>query len=174
VFFSIHTLIIGFTVSWYVYWYMEHSSCFKTTFSSIRNFLVSLQIQRRFNCQDPNSIEQNLRLDYILTDRSTHHTNYLLLLLLSPASQAGKLYNYKVRVQCIHCLLRRSTLKFTWQWQYLRIQKKLGGTIKWISIRPLDNFLINLKEKKFKITPSGKIRSRSTGPDFVQMLLWTV
>ena len=53
-------------------------------------------------------------------------------------------------------------------------KKKLGGTIKKISIIPLDNFLINLKQKQFKITPSGKKRSRSTGPDFVQMLLWAV
>ena len=50
-------------------------------------------------CQNPNStnnsIELNLRLDYILTERSTthpphHHTNSLLLLLLTaPASRAG-------------------------------------------------------------------------------------
>ena len=52
-------------------------------------------------------------------------------------------------------------------------KKKIGGTIKWKSIRPLDNFLINLTRKQFKITPSGKKWSRSTGPDFVQMLLWS-
>jgi hypothetical protein len=52
----------------------------------------------------------------------------------------------------------------------LRIQKNLVGTIKKISIILLDNFLINYKRKKFKITPSGKKRSRSTGPDFVQIL----
>jgi hypothetical protein len=44
------------------------------------------------NCQNPkltnNSIELNLRLDYILTERSTTHhpTNSLLLLLTAPAS----------------------------------------------------------------------------------------
>jgi hypothetical protein len=30
---------------------------------------------------------------------------------------------------------------------------------------------MNLTRKKFKITPSGKKRSRSTGPDFVQIFL---
>ena len=68
------------------------------------------------NCLNPNStnisIELNLRLDYILTDRSTHPTttttNSLVLLLTAPASQAGRLYNYTVRVQCSHCV--RSTL----------------------------------------------------------------
>jgi hypothetical protein len=43
-----------------------------------------------------------------------------------------------------------------------------------IFIRPLDNFLMNLTQKKFKITPSGKKQSLSTGLDFLQMLLWPV
>ena len=43
----------------------------------------------------------------------------------------------------------------------------LSQNFKWILIRPLDNFLMNLT---IKITLSGKKRSRSTGPDFVQML----
>jgi hypothetical protein len=47
--------------------------------------------------------------------------------------------------------------------------KYLGGTIKWISIRPLDNFLMNLTRNS-KLHHQVKKRSRSTGPDFVQML----
>ena len=144
-------------------------------------------MESEFNCQNPNStnnsIELNLRLDYILTQLSTPPhpptttTNSLLLLLTAPASQAGRLYNYTVRVQCSN--VERTTLDFKvylmiWFWFCLRMKNKVGGTIKWISIRPLDNFLMNLTHTKFKITSSGKKRSRSTGPDFVQMLLWPV
>jgi hypothetical protein len=64
----------------------------------------SLQLLLSFiYCQNPkstnNSIELNLRLDYILTQRSTtqhDHTNSLLLLLTAQASQAGKLYSSTV------------------------------------------------------------------------------
>ena len=43
-------------------------------------------------------IQLSLRLDYILTQRSTppNTTNSLLLLLTAPASQAGRLYNCTV------------------------------------------------------------------------------
>ena len=61
------------------------------------------------NCQNPNStnnsIEQSLRLDYIL---------------------------------------------------YSHTQTELGGTIKWMSIRPLDIFSRNLIRKEFKIKLSGE------------------
>ena len=56
--------------------------------------------------------------------RGVHHhpttttTNSLLLLLTAPSGQAGKLYNYTVRVQCSHYVLRRLTLKFTWQYDF--------------------------------------------------------
>ena len=78
------------------------------------NQLLLLLSKPKFN---QNSIELNLRLrlhSYPMIHHHHHHTNSLLLLLLAaPASQAGRLYNYTVRVQSSHCVLRRSTLKFT-------------------------------------------------------------
>jgi hypothetical protein len=50
-----------------------------------------------------------------------------------------------------HYVLRRSTLQFTWWYHFdffcLRIQKKLGGTIKWIS----NKLLMNLTQKNSKL-----------------------
>jgi hypothetical protein len=49
-----------------------------------------------------NSIELNLRLDYILTARSTHHhhpTQTICCYCAAQASQAGRLYNYTVADQ---------------------------------------------------------------------------
>jgi hypothetical protein len=109
--------------------------CPRTRFARFTTFLISGLSQKiiglfRTNnlatlnyCLNPNStnssVQQNLRLDYILTERSTHHpppttTNYLLLLLTAKASQAGRLYNYTVIAShAIRLYYNRLTLMFS-------------------------------------------------------------
>jgi hypothetical protein len=110
------------------------------------------QIYHQNYCQNPNStnnsIELNLRLDYILTESSPcpPTTNSRLLLLFSaPASQAGKLYSSTVRVQCSHYV-------------FVAEFKTIGQLFNEFNTKKIQNYII------------GKKRSRSTGPYFVQML----
>ena len=68
-------------------------------------------------CQNPNStnnsIELNLRLDYILTASSTPPTtNYLLWLLLTAQLAGTWVYNYTVADQFSHSVLRSTRQMF--------------------------------------------------------------
>jgi hypothetical protein len=51
---------------------------------------------------------------------------------------------------------RNSVLRFPDNTILIVLCQKLGGTIKWISIRLLDNFLMNFMWKKNQIILSGK------------------
>jgi hypothetical protein len=69
-------------------------------------------------CQNPNStnnsIEVNLRLDYILTERSTppttnHKLSVVVVVNCPSYARQTILYNYTVSVQCSRCVLRHLT-----------------------------------------------------------------
>ena len=96
------------------------------------------------NCQNPNStktsVQQSLRLDYILTVISTpphppHHQELTMLLLLLTgqavqARQSVQLYSHTQVSASLHCISERLTFLFSKAWDFenfwLRIQKYCG------------------------------------------------
>ena len=127
-------------------------------------FLIFVDIKGFFplnlfcNCQNPNStissIQLSLSLDYILTLWSTTTPHKL------------NLYTQNWQELTTAQLARRDLLYKCDQWSNFLLRFR-GRTKGERSSRPLDNFSRNhiVWKKKKRRTP---------GPDFVQMLLWTV